>query len=162
MTCGPSHPSVSHQAPYPASHERTPGLCLRSPSRFPRASDLAGMSDWAPARLAEPQASRSGWKGRATGSDPGIKAPPSSFLISVKHGNGTTSIHVLILFCSPLTGWNTIHITKSAARTPSQRSWPCDSHKSATTAFTEAGKEEHDVIPPRLRERVSSLFKPDR
>ena len=45
MTCGPSDPSVSHLAPYPASHERTPGLCLRSPVRFPRASDLAGMSD---------------------------------------------------------------------------------------------------------------------
>ena len=76
MTCGPSDPSVSHQAPYPASHERTPGLCLRSPVRFPRASDLAGMSDWVPVRLAEPQAHRSGWKGRAAGSDPGIKAPP--------------------------------------------------------------------------------------
>ena len=81
MTCGPSHPSVSHQAPYSASQERTPGLCLRSPLRFPRASDLAGMSDGAPARLAEPQAYRSGWKGRAAGSDPGIKATPSSFLI---------------------------------------------------------------------------------
>jgi hypothetical protein len=48
-----SDPSVSHQAPYRASRGRA-GLCLRSPSRFSRASDLAGMSDWTPVRLAEP------------------------------------------------------------------------------------------------------------
>ena len=83
MTCGPSHPSVSHLAPYPASQARIPGLCLRSPVRFPRASDLAGLSDghrrgWQSRMAAEDRsrAHRSGWKGRAAGHEPGIKAPP--------------------------------------------------------------------------------------
>jgi hypothetical protein len=62
------------------------------------------MSDWVPARLAEPQACRSGWKGRAAGSDPGIKATPSSFLISVKHGISRKSILVLNMFLSQTGG----------------------------------------------------------
>ena len=35
MTCGPSHPSVSHQAPYPASQREDTGIVPSVPSSIP-------------------------------------------------------------------------------------------------------------------------------
>ena len=54
MTCGPSHPSVSHQAPYPAS-QRDTGIVPSVPSPIPaslRSRGPVGLSSSAAGRAA--------------------------------------------------------------------------------------------------------------
>ena len=89
MTCGPSHPSVSHQAPYRTSRGRADCAfgprslsnsreLLKPASLRSRACRTGHQYGWQSRMAAEDRsrAYRGGWKGRAAGSDPGIKTPP--------------------------------------------------------------------------------------
>lgn len=125
---GSGDPSVSHQAPYPASPGgEPPGLCLRLPiPRQPkRVADAASllisrMSATLSSCLGKDTgaAGKAAWRRRTaaattgvggsqcvTGGDPDLRRRCASLLIKVKQSKRIKSIFVCILFEAPFRRW---------------------------------------------------------